>query len=138
MSMSEMTQLPRGAGENILLVDDDAASLHCTGEILRRLGYNPTAVSRGDAALVLLRRSGSFRLVVTDYRMACMDGLKLIHLARTAGIAVPVILATGYGDLETYLTANEYDNVHFIAKPFGVREIGALVRTALFASVRAK
>lgn len=137
MGMTDIAGLPRGAGETILLVDDDAAGLHCTGEILRRLGYVVTAVARGDVALALLRGGRSFRLVVTDYRMSCMDGLKLVHMARTAGIRVPMILSTGYGDLETYLTTNEYDNLYFIAKPFGVRDIGALARKALARGIEA-
>lgn len=97
----------------VLAVDDDPLVLMNTEEMLRELGHEVEAVSSAATALERLRR-GEVDLVVTDQAMPGMTGLQLVEAMAGEGIAVPVVLATGYSDVEV----GKGRNIVALAKPF--------------------
>lgn len=127
-----MENVPRGHGERVLVVDDDPASLYCIGEMLSRLGYGVTRATSAHSALaVLCNDGGEFDLIITDHRMPEMRGLDLVHAVRRSGQNIPMILTTGYEDLDVYLAVHASHDVLFLRKPMGVRDLGVLVDSAL-------
>ncbi len=88
--------------QRILLVDDDELELELMADRLRSLGFETHTVSDGVAALELLQTQ-SFPVVITDWQMPRMDGIRLTESLR------------GQGDDDTYiimLTVLDDDSSH--------------------------
>jgi PAS domain S-box-containing protein len=107
-------ELPRGEGEAVLVVDDEAALVSVTEEMLAELGYNPVGVVSSLEALEVFRADPRrFDVVVTDEMMPELTGT---HLAQQLGAlrpGTPVILMSGHGG----------DDLAQRAAVAGVREI---------------
>lgn len=79
----------------ILMVDDNRDGILARRSVLEELGYEVISASCGAEALTLAREH-EFDLVVTDYRMAPMDGLELITNLRAIEFHKPIILLSGF------------------------------------------
>jgi len=106
-----------GMAVDILLVDDDAVQGATRKAILDRAGLLAVVVSHGQDALNFLRSAEGFtvRMVVTDHLMPGMNGPEFVRALRKAGYAFPVLVLSGYPDVE-----DEYKSldVAFRVKPF--------------------
>jgi PAS domain S-box-containing protein len=93
----ESKELPRGAGERLLVVDDEQAILHICRETLEAYGYAIETASNGAEALELFgdRPAGRFRLVLTDLGMPLIDGSSLVATVRKIDPKVATIVMTG-------------------------------------------
>jgi PAS domain S-box-containing protein len=84
----------------VLLVDDDRLVLRSTAAMLEDLGHEVLAVPSGESALAIIRDGvTSTDLVIADQMMPGMTGLQLAYEIRAARPGLPVLLATGYGEL---------------------------------------
>lgn len=117
--------------KSILLVDDDPGVLDTLRDILTRFGYSVIAETDAASALAKLRSGAKFDLVISDYRMPVMDGLDFLAFLRQIDTAVPVIMLTAYGDVESYLKALSLGAYEYIAKPVRSKELGRIVQAAL-------
>jgi len=115
----------------ILLVDDDPSVRKSVGDMLGRSGYGVSTAADGGAAMVLLQERSDIDLIIADYRMPGMDGLALVRQVKERSPALPAVIMTGYGDLESYLCAAGLGVVRYIAKPVGLRELMQTVRDAV-------
>jgi CheY-like chemotaxis protein len=88
-----------GQALKILLVDDDALVRMGTAELLADLGHGVTEAGSGEQALEHLREA-AFDVVITDFAMPRMNGLDLAKNIRTSHGALPVIVASGYGEVK--------------------------------------
>src|SRR5438309_5906235 len=82
----------------ILLVDDDRDLLQLVGMRLTAAGYAVTAVESGEAALSALSVSRP-QVVVTDLRMAGMDGMALFDAIHRDSPSLPVVILTAHGTI---------------------------------------
>jgi CheY-like chemotaxis protein len=87
------------AGIGILLADDDAATCYAVQHCLEREGATVMVASSARQALALIVES-AFDVVITDYSMPGDSGLWLLERVRERPNPVPVILVTGYRDLD--------------------------------------
>ncbi|HUR56171.1 MAG TPA: response regulator, partial [Opitutaceae bacterium] len=89
--------IPRGQGERILVVDDDAVSGFAIEKIIESLGYSVHRCTRPEEALARFAAApSSFDFIVSDLAMPGMNGAELIeHLIRIRQ-DLPVIVVTGY------------------------------------------
>ncbi|OLP59113.1 hypothetical protein BJF93_04125 [Xaviernesmea oryzae] len=94
-----------GSALTILAVDDDALVLMNTEAMLEDLGHRVLIASRGRQALEILADAPEIALVVTDQSMPGMTGMEFAVAARAMRPDLPILLATGYGDLPTPLPA---------------------------------
>ena len=93
--------LPRWAGERILLVDDIAINRTIASALLQRVGLEVGVASNGQEALDLLARE-TFSLVLMDIQMPVMDGLTATRLIRAQPQlqALPIIAMTAHATSE--------------------------------------
>ncbi len=88
--------LPRGCGERILVVDDEAPVRDVTRRTLEEYGYVVETASDGaEAVAVYARTPGSVHLVVLDMMMPVMDGAMTIRALRKLDPAVRIIATSG-------------------------------------------
>ncbi len=116
--------------KNILVVDDHKNFRDSLVKILQGEGLRTFPANDGEEALDTLRRE-KIHLVLTDLKMPKMDGVELLKVAKTIRPEVEVILITGYGTVDTAVTAMKDGAFDYIEKPFKPREILKLIRKAM-------
>ncbi|TAJ64445.1 response regulator, partial [Brevundimonas sp.] len=117
-----------GPHQRILVVDDDEAVRRFIVECLQTLGYSVEAAADGESGLRALREARPDLLIV-DYAMPGMTGVEVVRQARLVAPDVPILLATGYADMEAVDRVMPMDSV--LRKPFRLAELGVAVRKAL-------
>ena len=85
----------RNGSAHILLVDDNKSGLGARKVILEELGHRVTTAAGGEDALEHFS-TAKFDLVITDHRMARMNGVELIRKIRAIRADIPVIMLSGY------------------------------------------
>ncbi len=132
----EITPIPRGQGEHILFVDDEAVLASLGKRILERLGYRVTTKTSALEALAAVREQPEeFALVITDLTMPGMDGAKLGRQLLQIQPRLPVILTTGYSGVMTPGKARELGFQELLGKPSSARIMGEAVQRALHQTV---
>ncbi|MGH9385895.1 MAG: PAS domain-containing hybrid sensor histidine kinase/response regulator [Vicinamibacterales bacterium] len=90
------SELPRGNGETILVVDDEAAIREITRRTLERFGYRVMLAADGSEALTLyMAHRGAIDLVLTDMMMPVMDGPATIDALHAIDPNVRIVAASG-------------------------------------------
>ena len=84
----------------ILLVDDDALIAASTVALLEDLGHRVIETHSGKEALAVIQQGLNPDLVITDHAMPGMTGLDLAVSLRANDPDLPILLATGYADVE--------------------------------------
>jgi DNA-binding NtrC family response regulator len=105
-----------GLTGRILVVDDDPYFLRVLSRILTNEDFQATTTTDACKAVELLQ-SAPFDLVISDLRMPECDGLSLLQTVRKAGFDIPVIILTGFGEIETYLEAMNAGAAEYLNKP---------------------
>ena len=101
----------------IYLVDDDDAVRRSVGFMLKTSGYSVESFVNG-AEFLKEVRSLEPGCVLLDIQMPEVDGLEVQTELRERGVAFPVIVMTGHGDVEVAVRAMKSGAVDFIEKPF--------------------
>jgi CheY-like chemotaxis protein len=128
------TQAPSavGAGQCVLVVDDEAALVGMTGEMLQGLGYRPVLQTDPVAALEALRADpGRFDALITDEIMPRLGGTALAEAARQAAPGLPVLLVSGYGGAALAERAAAAGVARVLAKPLRRADLAAALAHAL-------
>ncbi len=125
---------PRGSGECILLVDDEAGFREITQVTLEKYGYRVITACDGSEGMTLyMRHRAEIQLVLTDIVMPVMDGAALIRSLHKMGAQVRFLAVSGLVEREKVMVATAAPGVHvdFLAKPFASEKLLTLVREAL-------
>ncbi|MBD3390969.1 MAG: response regulator, partial [Chitinivibrionales bacterium] len=122
--MSERDQDP------ILVVDDDKDLCKAVASALDTAGYRALCAHDGREALDILAREHP-RLVVADIRMPVMDGIEFLGEAHKVIPAIPVIMTTGFPDLNTAMQAIHNGAYDYLVKPFQPQVLFQKIRQAL-------
>lgn len=101
----------------IHIVDDEEAIRRSAGFMLKTSGYAVSTYASGDAFLQAARDAEP-GCVLLDVRMPGMDGLEVQKAMAERGIAMPVVVLTGHGDVTLAVRAMKGGAVDFIEKPF--------------------
>jgi len=124
-------------GLRVLLVDDSRTSLSVLKSYLGLSGCRTEEVSSGEEALAVLGRAHAsakgFNLVITDHRMAGMNGFTLAQRMREKNELrdVPVILLTSMGSLGDGRRCREAGIQGYLAKPVGQEELREAVAAVM-------
>jgi two-component system, cell cycle sensor histidine kinase and response regulator CckA len=125
---------PRGNGECILLVDDEAGFREITQVTLEKYGYRVITAADGSEGMTLyMRHRQEIQLVLTDIVMPVMDGAALIRSLHKMGAQVRFLAVSGLVEREKVMVATAAPGVQveFLAKPFATEKLLTLVREVL-------
>jgi signal transduction histidine kinase len=116
------------AGTRILVVEDDHLVRQSMVESLEALGYVVTPAGDGEAGLRELQRERP-HLMITDYLMPGMTGAELVRRASIDYPGLPMIISTGYADMEA--VDKVIGDNYVLRKPFALSELANSVDKAL-------
>ena len=123
---------PPGAGERLLVVDDEVGIARVVSEQLRRLGYAVTSVNDPEDALELVAEDPEdFDLLLTDLQMPRMDGVELAARVGRIRPELPVVLSTGNRWSIPASTARAAGIREIVDKPFRIEELAHVLRAVL-------
>lgn len=115
---------------SILVVDDDQSVRDLLVDILKTAGYAVKDMEDPEKAARLLS-DHNFHLVVSDIKMPRMSGVELLKIIKEYDSEIPVILVTGFPDIESTIECLKLGAYDFILKPFRVEYVLHSVQKAL-------
>jgi NtrC-family two-component system response regulator AlgB len=115
----------------MLIVDDEKNIRRSLSSFFESCSHRVQIAESAEAALSLLAGDDDVDLVITDYRMAQMNGLDLLREIRHRFPHVEVILMTAYGTVENAVNAMKSGACDYITKPFSLDQIRHTVDKAL-------
>jgi signal transduction histidine kinase len=128
---TQPSDVPRGRGEDVLVVEDEERVRQVSVEALRALDYRVIEAPGAAEALALLAEGRAVDLLFTDVVMPDMNGRQLAEKAREARPDLKVLFTTGYTRNAIVHNGMLDADVAFIAKPFTVEQLARKVRKVL-------
>jgi len=113
----------------ILVIDDHDAMRDGMTEVLRKAGYETQGAAGGPEGLDVIEKQ-PVDLVVTDFKMAGMDGIQILRSIRERHAEIEVMVITAYGSIELAVEAMKAGAWDFISKPFSPEELKIKVARA--------
>jgi signal transduction histidine kinase/ActR/RegA family two-component response regulator len=130
--------LPRGEGQRVLIVDDEAALVALGEEALAALGYEPVGYTSSEEALQAFERDPQrFDALLTDETMPTLTGSQLAAAVRRLRPELPVLLMSGYVGPAVAARAQALGVHEVLAKPLVARDIALALAGALPRGVQA-
>jgi CheY-like chemotaxis protein len=124
-------QAPRGDGETVLVVEDDAAVRMLIADVLHELGYAAIEVGDSRAAMPILASDARIDLLVSDVGLPGIDGRKLAEIARGHRPGLKILFVTGYAQHAKVRDEFLGENMDMMTKPFGLEALGHKIREML-------
>jgi len=115
----------------LLIVDDEKNIRNHLATFFETCGHKVRTAESAPQALGLMAEGNGFDLVLTDYRMAEMNGLALLEQIKRNNPALPVILMTAYATVEGAVSAMKSGAYDYVTKPFTLDQIQHVVTRAL-------
>ena len=127
---AEATDLARGHGERVLVVEDEDGAREGLRQLLELLGYEVVALGSGEEARALAVEP-PFDVLLTDYVLPGINGVLLSEQLVARWPAIRVILMSGYAENDLVREAVAAGRLRFLAKPFDLATLAREVREAL-------
>jgi len=116
--------------KNILVVDDEIGIRESLKRIMIKEGFKVFTASNGNEAFKIVRQE-DIDLMITDIRMASMDGVELLKLTKTVSPYTEVIMITGNASVDTAVETMKLGAYDYITKPFKKADILKSVQKAI-------
>ncbi len=116
--------------KKILVVDDEIGIRQSLKKILEKEGYTVITASNGEEAFKTIR-GGDIDLIITDIRMAGMNGVELLRVSKSVSPYTEVIMITGYASVDTAVDSMKQGAYDYITKPFKKADILKAVQKAI-------
>lgn len=122
---------PAGAGQSVLVIEDDASVRLLVMQLLEELGYEAIETTGAREALPLLQSNARIDLVVTDVGLPGLNGRQLAEIARESRPELPILFMTAYA--APALDQNEFldEGMAIISKPFGLDQLAQRIAAML-------
>ncbi|MDD5170273.1 MAG: sigma-54 dependent transcriptional regulator [Syntrophales bacterium] len=114
----------------ILVVDDDLAHRTMLKTLLSGWGYAIAEADDGEAAVAAVREQ-PFDLILMDIRMVKMTGLEALKAIKAFNPAIPIIIMTAYGSVETAVEAVKNGAYEYLQKPLDFDELRRKMERAM-------
>ena len=113
--------------KHVLIADDDSLIRKFVANIMESEGVEVSEASNGQIALNLIIKhkiaNDMFDFLITDIQMPEISGIELIKALKNRGISLPTIVMTGNYDSDIIDQLKDFKYVHFLKKPFWIREL---------------
>ena len=116
--------------KTILVVDDDPTLLSLLVKILLSKGYAVLQAEHGQAALLILT-THNVDLLITNKKMAPVDGIQLLKIVRQKYPDLPAIMLTAYPTVATIYECDNAGVFDYMAKPFKIDSLLQTISHAL-------
>ncbi len=124
--------VPRGTGQRVLVIDDEAALVELAEEMLAELGYEPSGTASSTRALAEFEADPArFDLVLTDQLMPEMTGCALAARLTALRPKLPVLLVSGWGGPDLDRSAADAGVAMLLKKPLARAELARALHAAL-------
>jgi len=110
----------------ILLIDDDELVRAGTADMLAELGFDVMEAATADQGLGVIQAAPTLSAVVTDHLMPGMTGAELARKLKSEHPELPVLLISGYQNIESIAP-----DVPRLSKPFRHKQLGASIASLL-------
>ncbi len=118
--------------ERILVVDDQKMIIEIQQKMLKRLGYNVTALTSSLEALKTFQANpDNFDLIITDMTMPSMTGDQLAQKIMAIRTDIPIILCTGFSEKMSNEKAESLGIKDFLMKPVLLNDLSLTIRRVL-------
>ena len=114
----------------ILLIEDDVSFCKLLEKFLVKKSFLVTTAFTAEEAKIKINNE-EFDLVITDLRLPNYDGIELMTEFKKSHPAIPVVLMTGYSDVNTAVKAIKKGASDYISKPFNPEEVLLVISSAL-------
>lgn len=114
--------LEAGAGETVLIVDDDETIRQLLAELLEHSGYRSITAHDGSSGLAILKSDTKIDLLISDVRLPGLNGRQMADAARVSRPMLPVLFITGYAD-EAAADGFLIENMAMLTKPFSIQSV---------------
>jgi two-component system, NtrC family, nitrogen regulation response regulator NtrX len=115
----------------ILVVDDEDGIRRSLAGILSDEGFDTTPARDGDEALASIAEDGLPDLVLLDIAMPGRDGVEILVAIRERWPALPVVMMSGHGTVETAVRTTKHGAYDFIEKPLSIDKVLLTIQHAL-------
>jgi two-component system cell cycle sensor histidine kinase/response regulator CckA len=118
--------------DTILLVEDEEAVRSFAARALKMRGYSVLEAGGGEEALEIVKTSKApIHLLITDVVMPNMDGPTLVRAVKRLKPEMAVIFMSGYAEEAFRRNDEKAEDLHFLPKPFGLKQLAAKVKEVL-------
>ena len=131
MSEARSDRRPRGELIRVLVVDDEPDIRELIDLTLSRMGLAAACVGSVAEARASLAEAEGFQLCLTDMRLPDGDGLEIVRHISEKYPQMPVAVITAFGSTENAVAALKAGAFDYLAKPVGLEQLRALVKSAL-------
>ena len=114
----------------ILIVDDDKAHRTMLTTLMGSWGYHLHTADDGDTAVAMVRKR-PFDLIAMDVRMVRMSGIDALTQIKAINPAIPVVIMTAYGSVETAVAALKGGAYDYLTKPLDFDKLKITVQRAM-------
>ena len=114
----------------ILIVEDEAKMRRLLELNLADDGFTTLSAEDAETGLKLLREN-PVDLVLTDLKLPGMNGLEFLHSVKHQNAALPVVVMTAFGSVETAVEAMKAGASDYVLKPFSLTEMRMVIRKEL-------
>ncbi|HEV2420576.1 MAG TPA: sigma-54 dependent transcriptional regulator [Candidatus Acidoferrales bacterium] len=115
---------------SILIVEDEPKMRRLLEMNLADQGFTTHSAGDAEAGLRLLNTE-KIDLVLTDFKLPGMTGLEFLQAIKRANAALPVVIMTAYGSVESAVEAMKVGASDYVLKPFSLAEMVMVVRKEL-------
>lgn len=108
--------------QSILIVEDDITFSLMLSTWLKKKGFDVSSVTTITEAKKTIEKE-SFDIVLSDLRLPDGDGIELLHWLENNSFSLPVIVMTGYAEVQTAVQAIKSGASDYISKPINPQEL---------------
>ncbi|WP_240653387.1 ATP-binding protein [Sphingomonas crocodyli] len=126
-----LSQTPLGAGEFVMVVEDDPSVRLIVTEVLTEIGYGVIEAVDAASAIPILESGRQIDLLVTDVGLPGLNGRQLAEIARQTRPELKVLFVTGYAENATVRTGFLDEGMDMMTKPFAVEALAEKIRDTL-------
>jgi len=121
-------EVATGAGETVLVIEDDSAVRLIISDVLRDLGYACIEASDGQSALPMLTSNTPLDLMITDVGLPGLNGRQIAEIARRHRPGLKILFVTGYAEHATGHAPFLEPGMEMVTKPFALDALALKIR----------